>query len=47
MTPLANNYVTMNKLMDTFDENTELSDVIYEQCSKLIGKISKAKFEKH
>ena len=47
MTHLANNCVTMNELMDKFDENTELSDVIYENCSKISGKISKDICEKH
>ena len=37
----------MNELMDKFYEKTELSDVIYEQCPILSGKIIKAKFGKH
>ena len=47
MTSLAFNCVTMNDLMDTFYVKTELSDVICEECSKLIGIIIKAKFEKY
>ena len=37
----------MKQLMDKFDENTELSDVICEEFSKISGKISKANIEKH
>ena len=32
--------------MDIFFEKTEMSDVIFQYCSKLSGKISKANFEK-
>ena len=39
--------VTVNELMDNFYENTELSDIICEKCSKFSGKINKEKFEKH
>ena len=46
MTHLANIFVTMNELMDKFDEKTELISLICEHCSKLSGKISKSKFEK-
>ena len=37
ITKLANNYVAMNELMDEFNESNDLSDVIYEHCSKLSG----------
>ena len=47
MTHLVNSCVTMNKFMDKFCANTELIYVIYEHCSKLSSKSSKAKFEKH
>ena len=46
MTHLANNCVTMNEFMDTFYERNDLSDVIFEYCSKLSCKIIKASFEK-
>ena len=36
-----------NLLIDKFYEKIELSDAIRENFSKIIGKISKAKFEKH
>ena len=47
MTHLAKNCVTMYELMDKFYENTELSDVICEEYSKLSGKISKSNLKKH
>ena len=47
MTHLANNCVTINEFMDKIYENTKLSDIICEHCSKLSGKSSKADFEKH
>ena len=37
----------MNKLMNKFYENTELSDLICEQCSKLSGKSSKINIGKY
>ena len=45
MTNLANNCVTMKKLIDKFYKKTELSDDICEKFSKFSGKISKANFE--
>ena len=36
--------LTMNELMDKFYENVEMNDVICENCSKVNGKSSKAKF---
>ena len=47
MTNLAYHCVTMKELMYKFNENKYLSDVIYENCSKINGKISKANFEKY
>ena len=47
MTHLANHCVTMNELIDRFYDNTYLSDVICEECSKLSGKSSKSNFVKH
>ena len=47
MTHLENNCVNMNELMDKIYEHNELSGVICKQSSKLSGKGSKAKFEKH
>ena len=46
MTRLDNDCVTMNEFMDTFYERNDLSDVIFEYCSKLSCKIIKASFEK-
>ena len=36
--------LTMNELMDKLYENVEMNDVICENCSKINGKSSKAKF---
>ena len=47
MTHLANICVVMNKLMEIMFENIDLISVICEHCSKLSGKTSKAKCEKH
>ena len=44
MTHLAIKCVTMKGLLDKFNEKTELSDVISEKCSKINGKMVKAKF---
>ena len=47
MTHLAYQCVTMNEFMDKFYEKTELSDVKFKNGSKLNGKLSNYKFEKH
>ena len=47
MTHLAYHCVTMKELMYKFNENKYMSDVIYENCSKISGKISKDICEKH
>ena len=47
MTHLTNNCVNVKELVDRFYVKTELTDVIYEHCSKLSYNISKAKFENH
>ena len=47
MTHLTNNCVNVKELVDRFYVKTELTEVIYEHCSKLSDNISKAKFEKH
>ena len=47
MTHLVNHCVTMIELIDEFYENTEMSDVICENGSKINGKNNKAKFLKH
>ena len=44
---MAKNCVTMNKWTDILYEKTDVSDVIYDECSKLSGKIRKTCFERH
>ena len=47
MTHLVKHCVTMNELMDKFYDNTDMSYVICEECSKLSYKSSKVDFKKH
>ena len=44
-TNLGKSCVTMTDLMEKFNEKTELSDVLCEECSKSSGLISKANSE--
>ena len=45
ITNLAISCVTTKELINTFNKNTDLSDVICKNRSEINGEISKAKFE--